>query len=353
MDTSLRVPLWIVAGGVLASGLYALQGPLTQFALAIILWLAIDGFAAAVKRRLPFLPRALTLPVALILVLGVVGIVAYFVAVNIGQMAARMPEYQQSVDSLIQQVYTMFKLEGRPPQFKELVARLNIGGFLSETGSAASNVIFILIFLGFLFSSAAIMSKKLDAMFPQPDQRDHIRAIVASIRTSMERYLWVQTVASAIDVVLTYFTLVLIGMQQQDALFWSFLIFFLNYIPTIGSIIAVVLPTAFALVAFHGDLTKVALTAFGIGFWQFSIGNFILPRMTGQSLNLSATIVLLALAVWSTVWGMAGAFLAAPLTVMMMIVFAQFPDTRWIAIMLSADGRPTLPAAIRDHPATG
>ena len=71
----------------------------------------------------------------------------------------------------------MFQLEGAPPQFKDLVSRLNIGGFLSQTGNAASNVIFILIFLGFLFSSAAIMSKKLDAMFPQPDQRDHIRAM--------------------------------------------------------------------------------------------------------------------------------------------------------------------------------
>jgi predicted PurR-regulated permease PerM len=63
--------------------------------------------------------------------------------------------------------------------------------------------------------------------------------------------------------------------------------------------------------------------------------------MTGDSLNLSAVVVLLALAIWGAIWGIAGAFLAAPLTVMLMIVLAQFPSTRWIAILLSADGKPT------------
>ena len=80
---------------------------------------------------------------------------------------------------------------------------------------------------------------------------------------------------------------------------------------------------------------------FGVSIWQFLIGNFIQPRMTSDSLNLSAVVMLLALSVWSAIWGLTGAFLAAPLTVMLMIVLAQFHDTRWIAILLSADGKPT------------
>ena len=58
-------------------------------------------------------------------------------------------------------------------------------------------------------------------------------------------------------------------------------------------------------------------------------------------MNLSAVVVLLALAIWGSIWGIAGAFLAAPMTVMLMIVLAQFPTTRWIAILLSEDGKPT------------
>ena len=87
-------------------------------------------------------------------------------------------------------------------------------------------------------------------------------------------------------------TLRVIGLE--NALFWSFLIFFLNYIPTIGSIAAVVLTTAVALVQFN-TLAPVVAVAAGVGVWQFVIGNFLQPRMTGDSLNLSAVVVLLAL----------------------------------------------------------
>jgi AI-2 transport protein TqsA len=111
-------------------------------------------------------------------------------------------------------------------------------------------------------------------------------------------------------------------------------------VPTIGSVVAVVIVTGVALVQFT-SLPHIAAVAIGTTAWQFLIGNFIQPRMTGESLNLSAVVVLLALAIWGTMWGIAGAFLAAPLTVMLMIVLAQFPTTRWIAILLSADGKPT------------
>src|SRR5262249_47633220 len=151
----------------------------------------------------------------------------------------------------------------------------------------------------------------------------------ASINHSMGQYLWVQTVASAITTLLTYISLRIVGLD--NALFWSFLIFFLNYIPTVGSIVAVVLPTAFALVQFQ-TLGPIAGVAAGVGVWQFVIGNFLMPRMTGESLNLSAVVVLLALAIWGAIWGIPGAFLASPITVMLMIVLAQFPSTHWIAI---------------------
>ncbi|MDZ4778484.1 MAG: AI-2E family transporter, partial [Alphaproteobacteria bacterium] len=125
------------------------------------------------------------------------------------------------------------------------------------------------------------------------------------------------------------------------ALFWAFLIFFLNYIPTVGSMIAVVLPTLAAAVAYPTAGPVIAVAA-GVGTWQFVIGNFIQPRFTGDSLNLSAVVVLLALALWGSLWGIAGAFLAVPLTVMLMVMLAQIDDARWIAVLLSADGKPKI-----------
>jgi predicted PurR-regulated permease PerM len=161
----------------------------------------------------------------------------------------------------------------------------------------------------------------------------------------MAQYLWVSTVLSAITTVLTFFTLLAVGLE--NALFWSFLIFFLNYIPTIGSIVAVILPTAFALVqpGMHGF--GVALVALGVGFWQFAIGNLVAPRMMGESLNLSSLVVLISLTFWNQIWGLTGAFLAAPLMVMIMLTLAQFPNTRWVAILLSEDGEPGVPRRSR------
>jgi predicted PurR-regulated permease PerM len=83
-----------------------------------------------------------------------------------------------------------------------------------------------------------------------------------------------------------------------------------------------------------------AIVFAGVAVWQFLIGNFVAPRMQAKSLNLSALVVLLSLAVWGALWGAPGMFLSAPLTVLIMIVLAQIPGARWIAVLLSADGDP-------------
>ena len=78
-DPSIRGALWIVATGVVAAGLYFLREPLTQFALALILWLAIDGLTETLRQRLPFAPRWLALPIALVLVLSLVALIGFVV----------------------------------------------------------------------------------------------------------------------------------------------------------------------------------------------------------------------------------------------------------------------------------
>lgn len=342
MDRSQRAALWVIATGVIAAGLYFLRDPLTQFALAMILWLSIDGFSRALQARVKILPKVLALPVAILVVLGLVTLIVYVIARNIGALATNAAGYEARLDQVAAQVWSAARMSGPAPTISDLINRVDPGVIVADIAGGvraiASDTIFILIFLGFLFAAAQTISRKLDFIFPVAEDRERTREVLARIRISMERYLWVQTVVSLIITALTYVTLRVIGLD--NALFWSFLIFFLNYIPTIGSIVATVLPTAFALAQFP-TLGPVLAVAVGVGVWQFVVGNFLQPRMTGESLNLSAVVVLLALAIWGLIWGIAGAFLAAPLTVMLMIVLAQFPSTRWIAILLSADGKPT------------
>ncbi len=343
MDRSAKTALWIIATGVIIAGLWWFRDWLTQFALALILWLAIDGLARWLDEKIPQAPRWLALPVAIVLVLALVAVVGVVVARNVADMAGRFVEQSGRIDALVAQVWRLAGVGGAAPTLSGILQHADPATLLQTIGAALQGVIgdavFILIYLGFLLAAAGQFPQKLDLIFPEAEARARVRLVLTEIRTSMEKYLLVQTIMSLIITALTLATLLAIGLP--NALFWAFLIFFLNYIPTVGSLIAAVLPTLAAAVEFS-SLGQVAAVAAGVSFWQFAIGNFVQPRLTGDSLNLATVVVLLALALWGGLWGAAGAFLAAPLTTMLMVVLAQNDSVRWIAILLSADGRPKL-----------
>jgi predicted PurR-regulated permease PerM len=75
-----------------------------------------------------------------------------------------------------------------------------------------------------------------------------------------------------------------------------------------------------------------------IGTIQLVVGNFIEPKIMGNSLNISPLVVLVALIVWGAIWGIVGMLLSVPITVMMIIIMAQFENTKSLAILLSATG---------------
>ena len=128
-------------------------------------------------------------------------------------------------------------------------------------------------------------------------------------------------------------------MGLDNALFWALVIFILNYIPIIGGFAAFFLPSLFAIVQY--DSAGTILLLCGLLFaTQTIIGNTLQPKMMGDSMNLSALVVVLSITLWGALWGGVGAFLSAPLTVIIMIILAQFPTTRWIAVLLSSDGQP-------------
>lgn len=341
MSTSAKTALWIIALGVAIAGLWWARDWLTQFAVALILWFAMDGLRSALQSRVRGLPRWAALIIAVAIVLTVVAGLGALVLRNVGDIAGRLSDQGPRLNAIAAQVWASLGITGPAPTLDTILQRADAGALLRSVGSGLQSlvggIVFILIYLGFLFSAAARFPDKLDRIFPDPKDRGEVRSVLTEIRQSMGSYLWVQTLMSLIITALTLATLTF--LQLPNALFWSFLIFFLNFVPTIGSLVAVALATFAALVEFD-SLTKVAMVAGGVGLWQFAIGNFVQPRLTGKSLNLSAVVVLLGLAFWGSVWGIVGAFLSAPLLTMIMVATAQHPATRWIAIVLSEDGKP-------------
>jgi AI-2 transport protein TqsA len=123
-------------------------------------------------------------------------------------------------------------------------------------------------------------------------------------------------------------------MGVNFAAFWALLIFILTYIPTVGAG-AVVLPALMALVQF-GTLGPALVIIVLLGAAHFVLMNVAAPMILGQSLNLSPFAIILALTFWGLVWGLAGLFLAVPITAAIAIVCTHVDGLRWVATMLAA-----------------
>ena len=130
-------------------------------------------------------------------------------------------------------------------------------------------------------------------------------------------------------------------LRQRDsriAAFWAVMVFFFYWIPTVGSILAIVAPAMLTLVQFD-NLTPFLIVLLVFGTIQVVTANVIEPAIMGSTLNLSPLVVIVSLMVWGTIWGVVGMFLCVPITVVSLIVLAQFETTRPIAVLLSSDGR--------------
>jgi AI-2 transport protein TqsA len=344
----MTVGVWIIATAAIGYVLFVGANILAPFAMAVFLWLVMEGFARAIRKPLPALPNWLAHLMAIAVVVITVIIFIGVLRGAVVEFAAKSDLYETRINAMIVHVYSMLGLHDAPKLSSLIFSNATVRFVEPAIASArglASDVVLVLIYVAFLYISASNFSRQIDRIFPEPQAREMARSVGADVRRTMEQYLWVQTALSIITTALTYVTLIVLGLD--NALFWAFVIFVLNYIPTIGSIFAAVLPALFAVAqpiwpGFMPDdpMLCALIVLLGVSVWQFVIGNFIGPRMMGESLNISALVVLLSLAVWGAIWGLPGMFLSAPLTVLIMIVLAQIPGARWIAILLSADGNP-------------
>ena len=172
-------------------------------------------------------------------------------------------------------------------------------------------------------------------MYPDDTRYHHVTDLWAKIDHSIGNYVALKTLTSLLTGFLSYFALLFIGVDVP--LFWAFLIFVLNFIPTIGSLIATAFPTVFAFLQF-GELTPGFLVLAIVGAIQMIVGNLVEPKLMGNSLNISPLVVFLTLAIWGVIWGISGMLLSVPITVILIIVMSEFPGTRPLAILLSQKG---------------
>lgn len=331
------VVLAVIATG---AALYWLADILTPLALATFLAVMIDGFARVLEHRLPGVSRRAALPLAVVLSLAIFGGSAFFIAENATSFGGELVTYTPKLNALMRRAAGMFGVHAQvsvtslllqldPTKYLGMIAK-GLQNFTSTAG-------FVLVYAAFIIASRRSFERKVVSLFRTREERQDAVAAFLRIRDGVERYLWVQTVTGLMIAVSSWIAMMAVGLD--DAAFWAFLIFIVAYIPVIGGLLAIVAPPLFALLQFESLWQAIVLFGVlnGIGV---VVGNVIYPRMQGRSLNIDPVVVLLALAFWGAIWGLAGAFLSTPLTVMAMVILAQFDGTRWIAVLLSADGNP-------------
>jgi predicted PurR-regulated permease PerM len=331
------VILAVIAGGMT---LYLLAGILTPLALAMFLAVMIDGFARVLEHRMPGVSRGAALPLALLLSILLFGGTAVFVAMNGAAFLTQLVAYGPKLDGIIYEVATLAHVKD-PPTVVSLIRGLDVSKYLGLAARAvqdfASTALFVLVYLAFIIASRRGWERKAIGLFPQRDERQEALVAFLRIRDGVEQYLFVQTITGLMVAVLSWAAMAAVGLH--DSLFWAFLIFLAVYIPVAGGVFAGVAPPLFALVQFDGYGRALVLFII-LQLIGMIIGNVIYPRMQGRSLNIDPVMILLSLAFWSLIWGLTGAFLSTPLTVMVMVILAQFDGSRWIAVILSADGDP-------------
>lgn len=212
-----------------------------------------------------------------------------------------------------------------------------IAGYIgSSLAGLATSTGMVLIYLIFMFIEQSSFNKKIDAMPLSKPKSKKLRYILNSIDENMKKYLFTKTFISAATGLSAYILLSIIGLEYASV--WAFIIFILNYIPTIGSILACALPITYALIS--GDTWHLSLfTAISLISIEVVFGNIIDPKLTGKTLNISTLAILINLVFWGMIWGAAGMFFSVPILAAVYITTAQFESTRWIATLLSTDGK--------------
>ncbi|MEM7549531.1 MAG: AI-2E family transporter [Bacteroidota bacterium] len=307
----------------------------------VVLWF-LSRFFKNLLHRIPFLkkkvPNWLINTFVFALVFIGLSLISGIITRNITALLENGSLYRANLDKILNLLNTTFDID-LTKQISDSVETFDytsiLGNIADALSGALGDFIMIILYAAFIFTEEQSLSRKIQKLFSSGEQYEKASAILTRIDNASSDYIRLKTYVSLLTGFVGYIFLLIMGVDA--AFFWAFLMFALNYIPTIGSLIATLFPAFFSLMQF-GALRPFVIILAGLGALEWFIGNVIEPKLMGKSLNLSPLVTIIALIVWGQIWGITGMLLSTPITVVMVIVFAQFESTRSVAILLSENG---------------
>ena len=205
------------------------------------------------------------------------------------------------------------------------LARRVVGAVGTFVAATIIVVFMVLLALG----EAPLWQRKLDTLWPRSS--DRWEGAFATISRKLRAFLIVRAAMGALTGALYVGWLFLFDVDLLPV--WFVMTLLLGFIPNLGSIISGILPTLYVLIS--KDLQTALLVGAGLFAIEQTMGNFVDPRMQGRQISISPLVVIVSILVWGWLWGAAGALLAVPIMVGLMVGFAQVPALQPLALLMS------------------
>ncbi len=303
--------------------------PVLLAAFIAILAIPIMRFLKGCK-----IPEGLAVLLVLVLLIALGVAVVSFFAGTVTAFYGDLPLYQQRLQQLLTQYGPWLHSFGIDLSSDTIKNLINPGQLMYTTtsvlnslsGIITSTLLIVLIIMFILLEASDFPSKVKAALGDSTQTLEHFKDISRSVQS----YLLLKTLISLITGLAVW--LCLAWLDVPYASLWAVLAFILNYIPTIGSIVAAI--PAILLSLLMQDPMTAGLVALLYTVINTLLGSIIEPRLMGNSLGISPLVVFLSLMFWGWLWGPIGMILCVPLTMVVKITLRANPNTLWLAILL-------------------
>ncbi len=326
---------------ILIAGMRMAESLLVPFLLSIFIALVLSPVMNWLRDK--GVPSGIAIGLVVLVIVLANWLLGLLVGSSISDFRQNLPEYEERLYALgkstaewisargIQLDPEVLKKNFDPSIFMQLA-----GNTMSSFGNVMTNAFLILLTVIFILAEEDKFTDKLKRIRTDSDTTaESLQAFAQSVNS----YMLIKTLLSLLTGALVVIWLLILGVDYP--VMWGLLAFALNFVPTVGSIIASVPAVLLALIQL-GPFSAL-LTAGGYVAVNVGIGNMLEPRWMGSGLNLSPLVVFLSLVFWGWVLGPVGMLLSIPLTIMAKIGLENNPETRWIGQMLGSGGNPTIP----------
>ena len=326
--------LFVMASFVIVvAGMKAAESLLVPFFLSLfiavictppLLWLKNKG--------LPF-GLAMLIVISTVVICG--ALIGGIVGASISDFKQDLPSYQVKLSELTAGLFAKLQSIGITTDISQLRQSFNpsaalslAGNTLAQLGNIMTNALLILLTVVFILAEEGSFVKKISIL----SNSDKTLKAIDLFSSGIYQYMAIKTMMSLLTGALILIWLWILDVDYF--VLWGMLAFLLNFVPTLGSILAAVPAVLLALVQIGVGEAMLA----GLGFLavNFGVGNILEPKVMGKGLNLSGLVVFLSLVFWGWVLGPVGMLLSIPLTMTVKIALESFEDTRWVGVILGS-----------------